>query len=184
VEETMSALDYAVRSGKALYAGISRYSPEQTANALAALNRRGTPCVIHQFSYSLFQRAPEAGLLELLRAEGIGGIAFSPLAQGMLSGRYLDGIPADSRAAKPHGYLKREQVDDARLARARALQEVARQRGQSLAQMAVVWVLRDAAVTSALMGVSRIEQLEQNVAALQNPSFSAEERARIEAILA
>jgi len=183
VEETMSALDHAVRSGKALYAGISRYSPEQTERAVAALRRIGTPCLIHQFSYSMFQRAPEAGLLASLRAEGIGGIAFSPLAQGMLTERYLDGIPADSRAAKPHSYLKPAQVDEPRVAKARALHALARQRGQTLAQMALAWVLRDGAVSSALVGASRAEQIGQNVAALQNLNFSAEDLARVEEIL-
>ena len=182
VEETMSALDHAVRSGKALYAGISRYTPEQTARALALLRQMGTPCLIHQFKYSMFERAPEAGLLALLETEGIGSIAFSPLAQGMLSDRYLAGIPADSRAGKPHGYLRPEQVDEARLTRARALQEVARARGQSLAQMALAWVLHGG-VTSALVGASRPEQIDQDVAALANLAFSAGERDRIEQIL-
>jgi len=183
VEETMSALDHAVRSGKALYAGISNYDPEQTARAVAALRAMGTPCLIHQFSYSMFQRTPEAGLLERLRAEAIGGIAFSPLAQGLLTDRYLDGIPNDSRAARPQSYLKRDQVDAKRVGQARALQEVARERGQSLAQMAVAWVLRHGEMTSALIGASKVEQVEQIVAALGNLSFSAEELARIDAIL-
>jgi L-glyceraldehyde 3-phosphate reductase len=183
VEETMGALHQAVRAGKAIYAGISRYSPKETAAALAALRRTGTPCVIHQFKYSMFDREPDDGLLACLKAEGLGGIAFSPLAQGVLSERYLEGIPPDSRAAKEHGYLKPEQVDPERVTKARRLLEIARARGQTLAQMAVAWVLRDGAVTSALLGVSRMEQLEQNVAALANLSFSAEELRAIDAIL-
>jgi len=184
VEETMGALDQAVRSGKALYAGISNYSAEQTAAASAVLRRLGTPCLIHQFKYSMFQRWSELGLLERLRAEGIGGIAFCPLAQGLLTDRYLDGIPADSRAAKPHSYLKANQVDEAHVAKARALQEMARERGQSLAQMALAWVLRDSVVTSALIGASRVEQIEQNIAALQNLQLSPDERTRIHNLLA
>ena len=184
VEETMGALHQAVRSGKALYAGISNYNAEQTAAAAAVLRRLGTPCLIHQFKYSMFQRWSEMGLLERLRAEGIGGIAFCPLAQGLLTDRYLDGIPAGSRAAKPHSFLKPNQVDEAHIAKARTLQEMARERGQSLAQMALAWVLRDSVVTSALIGASRVEQIEQNVAALQNLQLSAEERTRIHAILA
>jgi L-glyceraldehyde 3-phosphate reductase len=183
VEETMGALDQAVRSGKALYAGISNYNPDQTAAAIAVLRRLGTPCVIHQFKYSMFQRAPEKGLLDVLEREGIGGIVFSPLAQGMLSDRYLEGIPADSRAAKPHGYLKPEQLEEGRLRQARELQKLARGRGQSLAQMALVWVLRHQAVTSVLIGASRVAQIEQDVAALENRKFSGEELQRIEAIL-
>jgi L-glyceraldehyde 3-phosphate reductase len=184
VEETMGALHQAVRSGKALYAGISNYNAEQTAAATAVLRRLGTPCLIHQFKYSMFQRWSEMGLLERLRAEGIGGIAFCPLAQGLLTDRYLDGIPADSRAAKPHGFLKPNQVDEAHISKARTLQEMARERGQSLAQMALAWVLRDSVVTSALIGASRVEQIEQNVAALQKLQLSPEERTRIHAILA
>lgn len=183
IEETMGALHQAVRSGKALYAGISNYNAEQTAAAVAVLRRLGTPCLIHQFKYSMFQRWSEMGLLERLRAEGIGGIAFCPLAQGLLTDRYLDGIPADSRAAKPHGFLKPNQVDEAHISKARTLQEMARERGQSLAQMALAWVLRDSVVTSALIGASQVEQIEQNVAALQNLQLSAEERTRIHAIL-
>jgi len=183
IEETMGALDHAVRSGKALYAGISNYNAEQTIAAAAVLRRLGTPCLIHQFQYSMFQRWSEMGLLERLRAEGIGGIAFCPLAQGLLTDRYLDGIPADSRASKPHGFLKPNQVDEAHISKARALQEMARERGQSLAQMALAWVLRDSVVASALIGASRVEQIEQNVAALQNLQLSPEERTRIHAIL-
>ncbi len=183
VEETMGALDHAVRSGKALYAGVSNYNAAETTAAIAILRRLGTPCLIHQFKYSMFQRTPEKGLLAVLANEGIGGIVFSPLAQGLLSDRYLDGIPADSRAAKPHGYLKPEQLEVERLRQARELQKLARERGQSLAQLALVWAMRHAAVTSALIGASRVEQIEQDVAALENSRFSGEELERIERIL-
>ncbi len=183
VEETMSALAQAVRSGKAIYAGISNYDPEQTARAVAALSAMGVPCLIHQFKYSMMQRTPERGLMALLAHEGIGGIAFSPLAQGLLSERYLEGIPDDSRAAKPHGYLKREQVDEERMRQARELNVVAWARGQTLAQMALAWVLRSPAVTSALIGASRVEQIERNMTALRNTAFSAAELARIDEIL-
>ena len=183
LEETMGALDRAVRSGKALYAGISNYGPEDTAKAATILRRQGTPFLIHQFAYSMFRRGPEEGLLDTLRREGVGGIAFSPLAQGLLTGRYLEGIPADSRAARPNAYLKRHDVDETRVAKARALDQLAKARGQSLAQMALAWVLRHPAVTSALIGASRVDQLEQNIAALARPEFSAEELAGIDSIL-
>ena len=185
LEETMGALDQAVRSGKALYAGISNYGPEDTAKAAAILHRQGTPFLIHQFAYSMFRRAPEQGLLDTLRRESVGGIAFSPLAQGLLSERYLGGtIPADSRAARPKGFLKPKDVDQHRVAQAHALNAIAQSRGQRLAQMALAWVLRDTAVTSALVGTSRIEQLDQDVAAIQQLDFSAEELPNIEKILA
>ena len=183
IEETMSALDQAVRSGKALYAGISNYNVHQTAQAAKILHHLGTPCLIHQMSYSMFRRTAEEGLLELLGTEGIGGIAFSPLAQGLLTDRYLDGIPTDSRVAKPHGFLKRDDIDEVRLGRVRALNEVARERGQTLAQMALAWVLRHDSMASALVGASKVEQIEQSVAALRNLVFSAEELGRIEEIL-
>jgi L-glyceraldehyde 3-phosphate reductase len=183
LEETMGALDQAVRSGRALYAGISNYPPPQTARAATILRRLGTPCLIHQFKYSMFVRTPEEGLLDELRKEGIGGIAFSPMAQGLLSDRYLEGIPADARAGKPHGFLKAAEVNDRRVAQARELQKIARQRGQTLAQMALAWVLRDPAVTSALIGTSKLEQLDQNIAALANLRFSADELASIDALL-
>jgi L-glyceraldehyde 3-phosphate reductase len=185
LEETMSALDQAVRSGKALYAGISNYGPEDTAKAAAILRRLGTPFLIHQFAYSMFRRGPEQGLLDTLRLEGVGGIAFSPLAQGLLSERYLGGtIPADSRAARPKGFLKPKDVDERRVGQARALNAIAQTRGQSLAQMALAWVLRDGAVTSALVGASRVEQLEQDVATIRKLDFTTEELADIEKILA
>jgi L-glyceraldehyde 3-phosphate reductase len=184
IEETMAALDQAVRSGKALYAGISNYNVHQTAQAVKILHRLGTPCLIHQMNYSMFRRGAEEGLLELLGNEGVGGIAFSPLAQGLLTDRYLDGIPTDSRVAKPHGFLKRDDIDEGRLGRVRALNEVARGRGQTLAQMALAWVLRHGAMASALVGASKVEQIEQCVAAIRNLEFSAEELRRIEQILA
>ena len=184
IEETMGALDQAVRSGKALYAGISSYDAEQTKVAAKILRELGTPCLIHQPKYSMFDRWIEDELLDVLGNEGIGGIAFCPLAQGLLTDRYLHGIPGDSRASKPHGFLKKNDIDEHRLTQIRALGTVAAERGQSLAQMALAWVLRDGRMTSALIGASRVEQIEQNVAALANLSFSAEELAKIDAILA
>jgi L-glyceraldehyde 3-phosphate reductase len=183
IEETMSALDQAVRSGKALYAGISNYNPEQTAAAVKILHELGTPCLIHQVRYSMFERAPENGLLDVLGKEGVGGIAFCPLAQGLLTDRYLKGIPEGSRATKSYSFLKKSDIDESHLVRIRALNELAAQRGQSLAQMSLAWVLRDSRMTSAIIGASRVEQIEQNVAALANLSFSASELARINAIL-
>ncbi|MGA2183948.1 MAG: L-glyceraldehyde 3-phosphate reductase [Bryobacteraceae bacterium] len=184
LEETMGALDYAVRSGKALYAGISNYDAAQTARAVKILRRLGTPCLIHQMKYSMYQRTAEDGLFDVLRTEGVGGIAFTPLAQGLLTDRYLTGIPSDSRAARPNTFLQRGDVTEARLAQVRALNEVARGRGQSLAQMALAWVLRHDAMTSALIGASRVEQIEQNVAAVRNLSFTPAELQRIEEIIA
>ncbi len=183
LEETMGALDHIVRSGKALYAGISNYRPELARSAAAILRKLGTPCLIHQPSYSMFNRWIEDGLLAVLRDEGIGCIAFSPLAQGLLTDRYIRGIPEDSRAAKPHGFLKREQVTEEKLARVRKLREVARARGQSLAQMAVAWVLRHQEMTSALVGASRVTQIEEIAGALDNLSFSEAELASIDGIL-
>jgi L-glyceraldehyde 3-phosphate reductase len=183
IEETMSALDQAVRSGRALYAGISNYNPEQTAAAVKILRELGTPCLIHQVKYSMFKRTPEDGLLDVLGREDIGGIAFCPLAQGLLTDRYLQGIPNGSRASKSYSFLKKSDIDEHLLVKIRALNEVAVQRGQSLAQMALAWVLRDPRMTSALIGASRAEQIEQNIAALTNLKFSSEELARIDAIL-
>jgi L-glyceraldehyde 3-phosphate reductase len=183
VEETMGALDRAVRAGKALYAGISNYGPEQTARAAAVLRELGTPCLIHQMKFSMFVRTPEQGLFQQLAAEGIGGIAFSPLAQGLLTERYLEGIPADSRAGKPNTFLKRTDVTGERLKQIRALNEIAHARGQKLAQMAVAWVLREPSMASALVGASRPAQIEESVAATKNLAFSTDELARIDAIL-
>ncbi len=184
IEETMSALDHAVRCGKALYAGISSYDAGQTEAAAKVLRRLGTPCLIHQPKYSMFERSIESGLLDVLEKEGVGCIAFCPLAQGLLTNRYLNGIPSDSRANMPHGFLKKNDVSERRLAQVRALNELAESRGQSVAQLALAWVLRDARMTSALIGASRVEQVEQNVAALGNLRFTTEELAKIEAILA
>ena len=183
LEETMGALAQAVRSGKALYAGISNYDPQRTKQAVEILRSMGTPCLIHQMKYSMFQRVPEQGLFATLAAEGVGAIAFSPLAQGLLTNRYLEGIPGDSRAAKPHGFLKAKEVSEARLAQVRALDGLARARGQSLAQMAIAWVLRQPAMTSALVGASRVEQIEQSVQALHGLEFADEELRRIDSIL-
>jgi L-glyceraldehyde 3-phosphate reductase len=182
VEETMGALDRAVRSGKALYAGISAYDAQQTAKAVKILRDLGTPCLIHQPKYSMFVRDPEQGLFDVLGKEGVGCIAFSPLAQGLLSDRYLQGIPADSRAARDFALPKKDV--DRRLAQVRALNALAKSRGQSLAQLALAWVLRDGRVTSALIGTSRVEQLEQNVAALSDTKFSKEELRQIDEVLA
>jgi L-glyceraldehyde 3-phosphate reductase len=183
VEESMSALDSIVRRGKALYAGISQYRPDGTRQAAAILRRLGTPLLIHQPSYNLFDRWVEGGLLDVLREEGIGAIAFCPLAQGLLTDRYLGGIPADSRAAKPHGFLKPAAITEAKLEKVRKLNDLARGRGQTLAQMALAWVLRQPAVTSALIGASRVGQIEDNVAALANLAFSEAELGAIDAVL-
>ncbi len=183
LEETMGALDQIVRSGKALYAGISSYSPEQTRQAAQILHSLGTPCLIHQPSYNMFNRWVEDGLLTALREEGMGSIVFSPLAQGMLTDRYLGGIPEDSRAAKG-GFLKPAQITEDKLAKVRRLNELAQARGQTLAQMSLAWVLRHPEVTSALIGASRTEQIDDAVGALQNLEFTAEQLASIEQILA
>jgi len=183
VEETMSALEHAVRSGKALYAGISSYDAGQTAAAAGVLRRLGAPCLIHQPKYSMFDRQVEGGLLDVLGKEGVGCIAFCPLAQGLLTDRYLKGIPAGSRASKPDTFLKKSDVTEEAVAAVRALSEVAQSRGQSLAQLALAWVLRDSRMTSALIGASRVEQIEENVSALKNLQFSADELARIDGIL-
>jgi L-glyceraldehyde 3-phosphate reductase len=179
LEETLGALDSAVRQGKALYAGISSYSHERTREAAAIMRELGTPVLIHQPSYSMLNRWIEPELLDVLGEEGIGAIVFSPLGQGMLTEKYLDGVPADSRAAEGR-FLKRDFLTDENLARVRALAEVAQRRGQSLAQMAIAWTLRDPRVTSALIGASSVEQLEQNVAALENMDFSDAELAEID----
>ena len=183
VEETMGALDRAVRSGKALYAGISSYNTAQTGVAIKILREMGTPCLIHQPKYSMLERWIERGLLEVLDKEGVGCIAFCPLAQGLLTDRYLQGIPSGSRASKPHGFLKKSDINEHRLTQIRALSLLAAARGQSLAQMSLAWVLRDGRMTSALIGASRVEQIEQNVAALANLAFTGEELAGIDAIL-
>jgi L-glyceraldehyde 3-phosphate reductase len=179
LEETLGALDTAVRQGKALYAGISSYSDERTREAAAILRELGTPLLIHQPSYSLLNRWIEPGLLDVLGDEGVGSIVFSPLGQGMLTEKYLDGVPAGSRAARDDS-LKRDFLSEENLARVRALDQIAQRRGQELAQMAIAWTLRDPRVTSALIGASSVEQLEQNVAALGNLAFSDDELAEID----
>jgi L-glyceraldehyde 3-phosphate reductase len=184
LEETMAALDYIVRSGRALYVGISSYKPEMTAEASRILRQLGTPCLIHQPSYSMFNRWIEDGLLDTLQAEGIGCIVFSPLAQGLLTNRYLHGVPDDSRAGKPWGFLKRERITEEVLGKIRALNDIASARSQSLAQMALAWTLRDTRVTSTLVGASSVAQIEDNVAALNNLQFSEEELAKIDGVLA
>jgi L-glyceraldehyde 3-phosphate reductase len=180
LEETIGALDTAVRQGKALYAGISSYSAAKTREAAAIARSLGTPIVIHQPSYSMFNRWIEPELLDALEEEGIGCIAFSPLAQGMLTDRYLDGIPADSRAGREGTALSPSRLTDEALAKVRALNEIASARGQTLAQLALAWVLRDPRVTSALIGASSVEQLEQNVAALDRLELSSDELDEIE----
>jgi L-glyceraldehyde 3-phosphate reductase len=184
LEETMLALDQAVRLGKALYVGISNYDPEQTAEATKILRSLRTPFIIHQMSYSMFNRTPEAGLFDVLQREGIGGIAFTPLAQGLLTDRYLKGIPEDSRAARTTSpFLKEEDVNEKRMRQVRALGEIAKARGQNIAQMALAWVLRQNVMASALIGASRVEQIDQNVAAMNNLKFSEEELRKIEELL-
>jgi L-glyceraldehyde 3-phosphate reductase len=183
LEETMGALDHIVRSGKALYAGISNYNPEQTRNAARILREMGTPCLIHQPSYSMFNRWVEDGLLDVLKEEGIGCIAFSPLAQGLLTNRYLRGIPADSRAGKPHGFLRPAAITPEKLAKVTALNDLADKRNQSLAQMAIAWVLRQPAITSALIGASSVGQIEECVQGVEHLVFTHGELERIEKIL-
>jgi L-glyceraldehyde 3-phosphate reductase len=182
LEETLGALDYIVRSGRALYVGISSYDAEQTARAAAILKDLGTPCLINQPSYSLFNRWIEDGLTAELRRQKMGCIVFSPLAQGMLSNKYLNGIPAGSRASK-HTSLPAERLSPERIAQIRKLNEIAQRRGQSLAQMAVAWTLRDPVVTSSLIGASKVAHVEEAVAALNNTTFSAAETSAIEAAL-
>ena len=179
LEETMGALDTAVRSGRALYAGISSYSPERTAQAAAILRSLGTPLLIHQPSYSLLNRWVEGGLLDVLAREGAGCIAFSPLAQGLLTTKYLDGVPAGSRASR-NGSLSQDQLSEKTLAHVRSLNAIAADRGQSLAQMAISWTLRDSRVTSALIGASSVGQLEENLAAAAKTTFTADEIAAID----
>jgi L-glyceraldehyde 3-phosphate reductase len=183
LEETMGALDYIVRSGRAIYAGVSNYPAEQTRQAAQILRALGTPCLIHQPSYSMFNRWVEDGLLDTLAQEGIGCIAFSPLAQGMLTDKYLRGIPEGSRASKPHGFLKPNQVTSEKIAKVKRLDKLAKSRGQTLAQMALAWVLRHPGMTSALIGASRVAQIEDAVGALSNLAFTARELQKIEAIL-
>jgi len=185
LEETMGALDTAVRSGRALYAGISNYGPEQTRQAAQILRDLGTPCLIHQASYSMFNRWIEDGLLDALDEAGMGCICFSPLAQGLLTSKYLGGdIPVDSRAAKPTGFLRPRHLTETKLSKVRALNAIAQERGQTMAQMALAWILRHKGVTSALVGASKVSQVEDSVGALDALAFSDVELQSIEAILA
>ncbi len=183
LEETMGALDQAVRSGKALYAGISNYPAELTARASKILKELGTPCLIHQPKYSMFERWVEKDLLEVLETTGMGCIAFSPLAQGLLSNKYLCGIPDNSRAAKAYGALKSTQITPEILTKIKALNTLAEKRSQSLAQMAIAWLLRDNRVTSVLVGASSVTQLEDSLQTLKNKDFNQDELKQIEQIL-
>ena len=184
LEETMGALDQAVRSGKALYVGISNYDPAQTAAAARILRELGTPCLIHQPRYSMLDRVPEQGLFDVLKREGIGSIVFSPLAKGVLSNRYFAGLPTDARAVRDPRFLKPDQITPALLAQTHQLDAIARERGQSLAQMALAWVLRQPAVTTALIGASMVSQIDDNICAIKNLNFSTAELAAIDKILA
>lgn len=183
VEETMQALDHILRSGKALYVGISNYSAEQSRQAFAILKELGNPCVIHQAKYSMFVRWVEDGLLDVLEKYGVGCIAFSPLAQGLLTDKYLKGIPADSRAAKAHGFLKAQDISEEILSKIMRLNAVAAERNQTLAQMALAWILKDQRITSVLIGASSVKQLDDNLEALKKLDFSREELEMIENIL-
>ena len=184
LEESMGALDFIVRSGRALYAGISSsYGPEDTRKAAGILRALGTPCLIHQPKYSMFERRIEDGLLDTLAGEGMGCIVFSPLAQGLLTDRYLAGVPEGSRASKAHGFLKVADITPDRLAKVKRLAALAQARGKTLAQMAIAWVLRHPTVTSALIGASRVAQIDDGVAALRNLAFSTDELQAIDAIL-
>jgi len=184
LEETMGALDSAVRQGKALYAGVSSYSPEETSKAAKILRDLGTPCIIHQPRYNMFDRWIEDGLLDVLGDEGIGCIVFSPLAQGMLTSKYLGGIPEDSRAAKETGFLDKDQVTPEVIEKVKKLSWLAQDRGQTIAQMALMWCLRDQRVTSVLVGARTKKQMEENIHALKNINFADDELQEIEKILA
>ena len=184
IEETMSALEHAVRQGKAIYAGISNYKSQQTALASKTLKSLGVPCLIHQPSYSMFNRwVEDDGLLDVLDTEGIGCIVFSPLAQGLLSDKYLRGVPEGSRASKPHGFLKKANITEEKLVKVKTLNVMAKERGQSLAQMALAWVMRRKTVTSALIGASSAKQIEDCVATIKRTEFTEDELLRIEKIL-
>jgi len=183
LEETMSALDLIVRQGKALYVGISNYPADEADKAIGILKKMGTPCLIHQPKYSMFERWVEGGLLDVLEKDGVGCIPFSPLAQGLLTDKYLHGIPEDSRAARSTGFLKETQVTEQRVNQARKLNDIASGRGQTLAQMALAWLLKDHRVTSVLIGASRPAQLADSLKCLDNVEFSKEELSKIEDIL-
>jgi L-glyceraldehyde 3-phosphate reductase len=182
MEETMAALDHLVRSGKTLYVGISQYHADETKEAAAILRDLGTSCLIHQPNYNIFDRWVEDGLLDVLESEGIGGIVFSPLAQGMLTNRYIDTIPADSRAGKEGTYLDSTEITDTLRNKIKNLNDIAKLRGQSLAQMSIAWVLRKKAVTSALIGASKVSQIEDCLKSLENLEFSEEELKKIDEI--
>ena len=184
IEETMMALDYAVRSGKALYVGISNYSAEQTRVAVDVLKQLGTPCLIHQAKYSMLVRWVEEGLLDVLEEKGVGCIAFSPLAQGLLTDKYLNGIPENSRAHNPNGHLKEDEVTVERIQKLVQLNEIAKNRNQSLAQMALAWLQKDKRITSVLIGASSVRQLNNNIECLQGLDFTQDELNAIEKILA
>ncbi|MEO6731059.1 MAG: L-glyceraldehyde 3-phosphate reductase [Ferruginibacter sp.] len=183
LEETMTALDLIVRQGKALYAGISNYPADEAAKAIGILKKLGTPCLIHQPKYSMFVRWVEEGLLDVLEQEGVGCIPFSPLAQGLLTNKYLNGIPADSRVAKPHGFLKEGDVNENRISQIRRLNDIALQRNQTLAQMALAWLLKDNRITSVLIGASKPAQLADSLLCLDNIIFNETELDAIEQIL-
>ena len=183
LKETMSALDHIARSGKALYVGISQYKAEDTKRASDLLNQLGTPCLIHQPRYSLFDRWIEGGLTNVLNEEGIGCIVFSPLEQGLLTKRYLNGIPSDSRAGKEGTFLKKESITEEKILKIRKLNDIAVGRGQSLAQMSIAWVLHNSVVTSALIGASKVEQIDDAIGALSNLDFSDEELKKIDEII-
>jgi L-glyceraldehyde 3-phosphate reductase len=184
LEETMAALDLIVRQGKALYVGISNYKPKEAAEAIRILKELGTPCLIHQPKYSMFERWVETeGLLDVLDANGVGCIPFSPLAQGLLTNKYLKGIPSDSRVAKGVGFLTENNITEERLSQIKQLNDIALERGQSLAQMALAWILKDERVTTVLIGASKPEQLKDSLKCLDNIKFSTGELAQIEAIL-
>lgn len=183
LEETMMALDHVVRQGKALYAGISNYSADQTREAARILRELGTPCLIHQPRYSMFDRWVEDGLLDQIEKDGIGSIVFSPLAQGLLTNKYIKGIPENSRAAKSHGFLQKEQITDKAIDKVKALNQMAERRGQSLAQMAIAWLLKDERVSSVLIGASSVAQLDQNIDSVNNLHFEIFELKEIEEIL-
>ena len=183
IEETMSTLDLIVRQGKALYVGISNYKPKEAAEAIKILKRLGTPFLIHQSKYSMYERWVEDSLLALLEKEGVGCIAFSPLAQGLLSNKYLNGIPRNSRASKEHGFLKKEIITPEIVTQVMQLNTLAKERGQSLAQMALAWLLKDKRITSVLVGASSPEQLLDSLKCLENPDFRTSELEKIESIL-
>jgi L-glyceraldehyde 3-phosphate reductase len=183
LEESMGALAHAVRSGKALYVALSNYNPEQTAKAAAILRDLGTPCLLHQPKYHMYERTPERGLFDVLLKEGIGAIPFCPLAQGLLTNRYLNGIPEDSRAHRDPRFLKPEHITEEKLVQLRQLNAFAQARGQSLAQLALAWVLRQPAVTTALIGASKVAQIEDNLATFNAPDLTPSESAQIDKIL-